>query len=244
MVNDYNAEIIEIKDLTPTVKEFTIDLKEKFNFKAGQFVNLSINENNEIIRRAYSIASNPNNTSKIELCIKLVENGKLTPKLFSKKIGDSVDIKGPLGLFTLEKATKNKLVFIGTGTGIAPLRSMILDELNKQNQILESDIEEGVAESREIILIAGVRYDNEILYKQEFEELAKNNPNFKYIPIVSRPSDNWIGRRGHVQDNFDMIDINNSNIFICGLPAMFEGAKQKLIEMGMDEKDIFHEVFR
>ena len=245
MVSDFNAKIKEIKDLTKTVREFTLDLGDKFDFKAGQFVNLSFDYNNENLRRAYSIASNPEeNSNEIKLCIKLVENGHLTPRLFEKKEGDSVDIKGPLGIFTLDKATKEKLVFIGTGTGIAPLRSMILDEISKQKNILDSENEQGISENREIILIFGVRYENEILYKQEFEKLAEENPNFKYIQVVSKPTDNWDGRCGHVQDNFDMIDVNNSNIFICGLPAMFDGAKEKLIQMGMDDKDIFHEVFR
>ena len=245
MVNDYKAKIIGIKDLTKTVREFTLDLGDKFEFKAGQFVNLSFEYNGEILRRAYSIASNPKkNSNEIQLCIKLVESGHLTPKLFEKKVGDNIDIKGPLGIFTLDKATKRKLVFIGTGTGIAPLRSMILDEISKQKGIRDSENEEGIFENKEITLIFGVRYENEILYKDEFEKLAEENPNFKYVQVVSRPTDNWDGRSGHVQDNFDMIDVNNSNVFICGLPAMFDGAKEKLIQMGMDGKDIFHEVFR
>jgi len=245
MVGDYKVEIIDIKEMSKTVKEFTLDLKKNFEFKSGQFVNLSFESEGEKLRRAYSIASNSKkNSSEIKLCIKLVENGHLTPKLFEKNIGDNIDIKGPLGIFTLDKAIKEKLVFIGTGTGIAPLRSMILDELSKQKDIFDSENEQGVSENKEIILIFGVRFENEILYKKEFEKIAKENPNFKYVQVVSKPTENWDGRIGHVQDNFEMIDVNNSNVFICGLPAMFEGTKEKLIQMGMNKKDIFHEVFR
>ena len=245
MVNDYKAKIKKIKDLSKTVKEFTLDLGNSLEFKAGQFVNLSFEDNGENLKRAYSIASNPEKDSnEIKLCIKLVEGGHLTPKLFEKKENDYVNIKAPLGIFTLDKVTKNKLVFIGTGTGIAPLRSMILDEISKQKNIRDSENEEGISENSEIVLIFGVRYENEILYKEEFEKLAEDNPNFKYVQVISKPSDDWQGRKGHVQDNFDMIDVNNSNVFICGLPAMFDGTKEKLIQMGMNDKDIFHEVFR
>ncbi len=243
MVKDYDAKIIEIKELTSSVKLFTLDLNETFEFKAGQFVSLSQKIENETIRRGYSIASPPNNSSKIKLCIKLVKEGKMTPNLFKKKVGVSVSIKGPLGIFTLDRKTKDKLVFIGTGTGIAPLRSMILDELKKEKELLSSDKNEGVINSKQIELIFGIRYENEILFKEEFEKLERENSNFKFIPVISRPTEKWNGRTGHVQDNFDTIDVLNSNIFMCGLPLMINEAKKKLIEMGMDEKDIFHEVF-
>ena len=243
MVKDYNAKIIEIKELTSSVRLFTLDLNEEFEFNAGQFVSLSQEINGETIRRGYSIASPPDNSSKIELCIKHIKGGKMTTELFKKKVEDSVIIKGPLGIFTLDKGTKEKLVFIGTGTGIAPLRSMILDELKREKELLNTDKNEGVINSKQIQLIFGVRYENEILFKEEFEKLEQENSNFKFIPIISRPTENWNGRKGHVQDNFDIIDVINSNVFMCGLPLMINEAREKLIEMGMDEKDIFHEVF-
>lgn len=96
---------------------------------------------------------------------------------------------------------------------------------------------------KEIILIFGNKFENEILYKKEFENLERENANFKFLPIVSRPTENWKGRTGHVQKNFDVIDPLNSNFFICGLPKMFNNVKEKLLILGVDEKDIFHEVF-
>lgn len=259
MVNDYKAKIIKIKNLSKTVKHFVLNLSEalrkdgvvqdeqesaNFKFIAGQFVNLSFEKNGEIFRRAYSIASNQNDSNIIELCIKLVENGKLTSELWKFKEGDFVNIKGPLGMFNINKATKNKLVFIGTGTGIAPLRAMIFDEISKQNKMLDGDNHEGVADSKEIILVHGVRFEDELLYQEEFEYLERENGNFKYIPVVSKPSENWTQRTNHVQDNLEFIDIFNSDFFICGLPEMFEQVKNKLEQSGVLPENIFHEVFR
>lgn len=249
-IKQIDAKIEKIEELSPTVKHFIINLNDNIEMKAGQFVNLSFEENNETCKRPYSIASSPSfnqKTGKIELCIKLVENGFFTPKLWNKKENDIVHIMGPLGIFTLEKSNpEKKLVFIGTGTGIAPLRSMIKEELEKQaNQEKIDNIEsEAVTINREIMLIFGVRHENEILYREEFEKLEKENPNFKYLEIVSRPEKTWIGRTGHVQDNFESIDPLNSQVYMCGLPQMVEGAKQKLLEMGLQESDIHNEIYK
>ena len=229
-VNDYNATIREIENQSDSVRLFTIDLGADMDFKAGHFVNLSFQEGEDKYMKPYSLASNPSIKNAIQLSIKLVPEGRVTPKLWEKKVGDTVQIKGPLGLF-LVRNNKEKLVFIGTGTGVAPLRGMIQDELfNKKTE-------------KEITLVFGVRNENEVLFHKEFLDYAEKHPNFKYVPIVSRP-ENWEGRTGHVQDNFDMIDTQNSEFYICGLPAMFDEVHQKLIEMGATEDSIFHEVFR
>lgn len=229
MVEKYNAKIVEIKELSSTVKHFVIDLGSKIDFKAGQFVNLSFTDNEKVYRKPYSIASPPMMNDKIELCIKNVDNGNLTPVLFEKQVGFEVGIMGPLGLFNLDKSRKEKLVFIGTGTGISPLRSMIYDLIAKGTQ-------------KEMILIFGVKFKEEILYKDEFESLEKASPNFKFVPIVSR-SEDWVGRRGHAQDNLDVVDVLNSEVYMCGLPNMVDGTKEKLIELGMDKDDIHFEKF-
>lgn len=229
MIEKYRAKIIEIKKLSSDVYHFVLDLNGFIDFKAGQFVNLSFTDNGKIFKKPYSIASAPKMRDKIELCIKKVENGNLTPLLFQKEVNFEVEIMGPLGLFTLDKSKKEKIVFIATGTGIAPFRSMIYDLVSKNV-------------TKELILIFGVKFSENILYKEEFENLEKINPNFKFVPIVSR-SEDWIGRRGHVQDNLDMIDILNSEVYICGLPEMVEDVKNRLIELGMNKDDIYFEKY-
>ena len=196
----------------------------------------------ELVRKPYSIASHPLNPKKIELCIKLVPEGKLTPLLFEKKVGFSLQVMGPLGLFNLDKIRSIKesdsliadpipnLVFIGTGTGIAPLRSMIKDILANE-------------EPYEMKLIFGVRFEGHHCYENEFSDLQKLAPQLQYIPVVSRPTDSWYGRLGHVQQNLDMIQPDNSQVFICGLPEMVEGVTQKLLEKGFTTEQIHSEKY-
>lgn len=240
-IQKLKGKISQINILTPTVNEYIIEVGNEFEFKAGQFVNLSITHNSEILRKPYSICSNNTKSNYVTLCIKKVEQGNLTPKLFEKKIGEEVEIMGPLGLFTLDKLTKQKVVFIGTGTGIAPLKTMIYEILSKE-KFKEND-ENTYTNSKEITLIFGCRFEDEILYRKEFEELEKKHANFKFLPIVSKPSENWTQRTGHVQNNLDSVNILESQFYMCGLPIMVEEVTKKLEELGCKKEDIFHEKF-
>lgn len=240
-IKKLTGNIHMINKLTPTVNEYIIDFEEEFEFKAGQFVNLSFKEGEQTLRKPYSICSKTTKSNQVTLCIKKVEGGKLTPLLFNKKEGDEVEIMGPLGLFTLDKLTKQKVVFIGTGTGIAPLKTMIYEILNKEN--FKADDETTYDDSKEINLILGCRYEEELLYKKEFEELEKNHANFKFIPVVSKPTEKWTQRVGHVQDNLESINLMESQFFMCGLPLMIESTTQKLEELGVLKENIFHEKF-
>jgi len=226
----YNAVISKIIQNTKTVRTLVIDLREPFDFEAGQFVNLMFKKNDKLLRRPYSIASEPNNSNFIELCIKLVEKGEVTHKIFNLKEKDNVEIMGPLGLFKITESKKEKLVFIGAGTGITPLRSMIKNLLQKET-------------SKELLLILGIRYENEILFREEFEDLENKNPNFKFVPIISKPTENWLGRQKHVQNNLDLIDPLNSDVYLCGLSAMIEETTNKLIEKGMSKENIHCEKY-
>ena len=229
MMKEYEGKIVDIHDLTKTVKNYVIELNEDMDFKAGQFINISFEENEQRFMKPYSIASNPKSDRKIELCIKLVEGGKLTPVLFEKEIGFKMKVRGPLGLFTLDHAEeKDKVVFIGAGTGISPLRSMI-----------KHMFKEGT--DKEVLLILGIRYENEILFEEEFDKLEEENPNFKFIKVISKPTDKWDGRTGHVQDNMEMIDPINSQFYVCGLELMIQGVREKLEEMGVTKEQVHFE---
>jgi ferredoxin-NADP reductase len=247
VLQEFEGNISRIENITDSVKNFTITFDKQLEFKAGQFVNLVFDnpEGGRPIMKSYSIASAPFNKNEIELCIKLVENGALTPKLFKMRTGEKIKFKGPFGLFNLENSNSQKLVFIGTGTGITPLRSMILDLLeNNTQELLEEEEEEKeviVEIKKEITLIFGCRYENEILFQKEFKELEEKNPNFKFLPVVSKPTEKWIGRMNHVQDNFESIDINNSDFFVCGLNVMIDEVENKLISLGVSKDKIHFE---
>jgi len=229
MPEKFESTLQDITLLTPTVKSLFFSVPSSFVFKGGQFVISSIYlPDGKKIKRSYSIASAPYLTDKIELCIKLVEGGPGSTHYFSMKKGDTIEFFGPFGHFYCVPKGK-PLVFIATGTGLSPLRSMIQDLLHS-----------GYKET--ITLLTGFRYESEILYADEWKELKKNHPNFFYHTIISKPQHHYQGDKGRVQMLVKkyITDIY-SDFYLCGLWAMIEETRKLLLDMGVAKDSIYFE---
>lgn len=225
------GKFTEIENLAEKTRLFTIELDDEISFESGQFVNLIFEHEGKVFKKPYSIASSKENKDILQLIINLVEEGEATPSLFLKKVGDSCKIQGPLGLFKLNaEQPMEKVVLIGTGTGIAPLRSILFELLKERAE-------------REIILVYGSRFGNSILFEREIDELVYSYPHFRFIKVISRPDDNWSGRTGYVQDNLDIVDFLNSEIYICGRPQMVGSVREKALLNGASEEFIYSEKY-
>ena len=229
----YTTRLERIEDHTPSVKSFFLRLPpdQKFLFAAGQFLSIHLKKHGIAIRKPYSIASSPADPTLLELCVKRVEGGYVTNELFNYEIGREIPIDGPDGVFTLKNSLDSDLYFIGAGTGIAPLRSMILS--------LFSDHFE-----RPVFLLFGVRKENEILYEKEFREMENQHPNFHFVPTISRP-EKWAGEKGYVQEHLEHLvqKPDNKKFFICGLNPMVTAVREKLKTLGVDRKAIHYEKY-
>jgi CDP-4-dehydro-6-deoxyglucose reductase len=221
---------LQYKDLSPEVRHFVFEIPEvkRIEFEPGQFVSLSGDVDGSKVTRAYSVASPPCG-NRLELCLNRVNLGLFSPHLFSLQPGDVVPMKGPLGTFTLRNPLRDS-VFVATGTGVAPFRSMVLG-----NRLWEA--------CHRYILIQGARYEEGILYREEFEQIARRHPNFEFWPVVSRPGSLWRGRSGYVQSHViaALGERRDIDVYICGLREMVDGLRRKLKEMGFDRKSIIYE---
>ena len=218
------------------------------DYKAGQYVILGMpnpNENNKMVRRAYSIASHPENRDYVELYIRWVRKplpGRLTTQLFNAKVGTSVKWMQPRGkdllinetLHTGEKDNR-RIVCLGGGTGLAPFVSIA--------QHLRA-----AGDKREIVMLHGASYTDELGYRSLFMDLEKESLdrgkdkwNFTYRATISRPKENrdWGGHVGRVE-NFlkpnsngkmpleemvnDEITRDNTIFYICGWQGTIDGA--------------------
>jgi CDP-4-dehydro-6-deoxyglucose reductase len=236
----YTAEIIDIVDEVPNVKRFFFRIEElnKCDFIPGQFTMLDLPIDCKQTTRAYSIASAPSTSENtFELIIVLKEGGLGTTYLFNQaKKGDKLKVSVPIGKFGKPRpdAFEKELCFVCTGTGIAPFRSMLLDILNYK------------IPHKGITLISGSRYEKDLLYKKEMEELQDKLLGFKYIPVLSRENSiDWKGEKGYVHEIYkalykDKIDIQ---FYICGWKVMILEAVENLKQMGFEKADVKYELY-
>lgn len=231
----FNSKLKRVESLSPTVKEFVFTAPKEFNFHAGQYVTVKFSHEEKVLSRAYSIAAYTPEQQEIVLCIKIVEDGEVTPILNSFEVGKEIKITGPMGDFTcLHLEEDQPKVFIGTGTGIAPLKTMI-EYLNKTEK------------NHQMFLFHGFRDEQEILYSKKWLKMVDEN--FQYQCAISSPQnrlqDSCLSK-GRVQVLFEKIkhlDKKKTAFFICGLSPMILDSEKKLIEMGFLKENIFYEQY-
>lgn len=231
----YEAKVIDIKEASPVVRRFFFRVPhlEKFTFKPGQFVMINLPIASKIPYRSYSIASAPADDNTLELIIVLNPTGLGTPFMWDNfSVGSTIEMAGPLGKFTLPEQLDRDLCFIATGTGIAPLRSMLLHIL-----------ERGIAH-KNIYMIFGNRHEQDILYRAEMEALQVQYPEFTFIPVLSR-AHNWQGKHGYVHDVYEELfaDKRPAYFYLCGWSAMLKEARQRLQNMGYGKDSIRLELY-
>lgn len=234
-------------------------------FVPGQYIAI----NYKGIPRAYSLTSQPHQ-SELELCVRRVPTGRLTPRLATElEPGDQVTVRGPYGELALKEKSDRDLVFLATGTGVAPFKSMIDYTFQE-----EWDIHEG--ERRDVWLFLGAAWEDELPYHEEFGTLADEHDNFHYVPTLSRESilTDWPGETAYVQEtllkylddthlperartpetvpflNEDpdtginaRLTPRNMEVYACGINAMVYSLMETIEQVGVPEQHVQLEGF-
>lgn len=235
-----NGKIIKIADQSPTTKQFWIQVPEveSIDFRAGQFVimDLPIHEKRLKRWRSYSIANAPDGTNVLEFSIVKLEGGLGSTYLFEEaEVGTEIKFKKPVGVFTLPADVSDKnLVFICTGTGVAPFRSMIFDLLNKEKSF------------KSLHLIFGTRTEEGILYREEFEKLAAERTDFSYDVALSRAkSDDF--HEGYIHQIYqEKYKEKKADVkfYLCGWSQMVDEAVANLTEeIGFEKSQVIFELY-
>jgi ferredoxin/flavodoxin---NADP+ reductase len=227
------------------------------DFRAGQFVTLGthIPSEGKIIRRAYSIASHPEQKKYFELVIRWVRKpvpGRLTTELFNKKEGEEILWVKPTGIFTINEKMHDgspdnrRMVLIGGGTGLAPFISYSLHM-------------KAIGSKREIVVLHGASYVDELSYRELLTELeeesldkGKDKWNFRYRASISRPQEwfnrSWGGQKGRVETFLrpkagtdrspleelvgEKITTDNTSFYVCGWQGTVDGSLDYLVPKG------------
>lgn len=235
-VRDFIGVVSKIDTLTPRIKSIFLAIEnDGMDFQAGHYINLLI-PGLEDQPRAFSIASPPSERHLIELNVALVEGGKGTTWLHHQlKVGDEIRFTGPYGRFFVRESAPEPLIFLAGGSGLSSPKSMILALFEK-------------GETRPLTFIYGARNQAELYYRELFEELAAEHPNFTYVPVLSNePEDSgWQGMRGYVHEaakaHFNG-RFAGHKAYLCGPPPMIDACITTLMQGRLFEKDMFMENF-
>jgi len=219
-INDVQPDILfrihDIRHLTDSTYVLRLD-RNGMDFTPGQHITLGPAGDNQL--REYSIYS-PNNVDYLEVLIKEVETGSVSKKLKKQQRGDIVNVEGPFGFFTLNenKLNSSELLFIATGTGIAPFHSIVKSYPNVNYKILH-----------------GIRHSNE---RYEFEDYPREN----YISCVTKDKNGDF--HGRVTDYLAENNANkNTLVYLCGNYEMIHAVYDLLATKGISADNIRTEVY-
>jgi Na+-transporting NADH:ubiquinone oxidoreductase subunit F len=227
-------------------KDFDIDAEYRGDWERFGFFNLE-SKVDETVIRAYSMANYPDEKGVVKFNIRIatpppksqgIQPGKMSSYVFSLKPGDKITVYGPFGEFFAKK-TNAEMVFVGGGAGMAPMRSHIFDQLRR----LKTD--------RKITFWYGARSLRELFYKEDYDMLQAENPNFKWHVALSdpQPEDNWTGMTGFIHnvlyENYlkDHAAPEDCEFYMCGPPMMNAAVIKMLKSLGVEDDNILLDDF-
>jgi len=277
-VKKWECEVISNHNVATFIKEFKLKLPpgEKVHFRAGGYIQIEAPAHEvdykdfviepdyrgdwdkfnlwryksvveEPVTRAYSMANYPDEEGIIMLNVRIaspppnaanVPAGKMSSYIFSRKPGDKVTISGPFGEF-FAKDTNAEMVFVGGGAGMAPMRSHIFDQLRR------------IKTKRKVSFWYGARSLREMFYQEDFDMLAKENPNFTWHVALSdpMPEDNWTGHKGFIHNVLFEQYLKNHpapedcEFYMCGPPMMTKAVINLLVSLGVERDNILLDDF-
>ena len=248
---EYNATLVERIDITSRLAILRVRPDGwEFEFTPGQYGTLALMRSaprladadpeeiaadapDKLVKRAYSISSGSRNREFVEFYVALVGSGELTPRLFALAVGDRLYL-GPKakGLFTLDRVPADKnVLMVATGTGLAPYVSMLRTHLDDRPD-------------QRIAVLHGASFSWDLGYRAELERMAAHHANLTYLPVVSRPDEDWAGWTGRLPGWLDRPELPEAcgfdlapqptHVLLCGNPGMIEEARARLAEKGFD----------
>ncbi len=226
------CRVAKVEHLAHDVVRLYLKLPEgqRLQFMAGQYLDFLLADGK---RRAFSIANAPHDDDFIELHIRHVDGGVFTDWVFEQMQEKAIlRIEAPLGSFTLDESSARPMLFIGGGTGFAPLKGQI-----------EHAAHSGL--NKAIKLYWGVRAQRDLYLPDLPKQWAENDPQFDYVPVLSEPDTDWDGRSGWVHDAVleDIPDVAAYDVYMAGPPPMINAARKAFLERGLPAEQLFYDSF-
>jgi len=230
----YRATVSALERLAPEVMRLTLVLDggARIAFQAGQYLNVVLEDGQ---RRAYSFTVPSGEASTIELHVRRMPGGRFTTQVFEQmKLGDTLELEGPLGNFVLREPSPRPVIFVAGATGFAPVKSL-----------LEEAFRLGM--DKPLALYWGVRRPQDLYARELAERWAREHGNFRFVPVISEPQadDGWTGRTGLVHEAIlqDFPDLSGHLVYACGSMNMVHAARPAFMAQGLGEDACFSDAF-
>lgn len=227
----FETELVEIIKRTRDVKSFRFLRPSSFEYKAGQFMFVTIPSDDGELKKHFTISSSPTEKDVLELTKKLT-GSSYSNALDSLQIGKKAKIDAPYGKFVFDKKIK-KVGMLSGGIGITPLRSMCRYSTDLK---LENNI----------VLLYGNNTIEEIAYKEELDQMQEENKKLKVVYALNKPPSKWKGHKGYIDAGMlkkEIPDYKSRVFYTCGPPAMVEAMKRLLEEFNTPPEQIRMENF-
>jgi NAD(P)H-flavin reductase len=229
----YKVKLAERVVLNEKFTHYQFELVEPnvMEFLAGQYVSFLVDPVGH--HRSYSIINTPSDTHGFEILLDVEPAGMGTNYLEGLELGQEIEVLAPLGFFTVNSTDPTiPLVFIATGSGIAPLRSMLYDQLEKYGK------------DRPMTLYWGLRYETQLCWEEDLKELMVNFPNVIFHPVISRAINAWPLCHGRVTDCLSVHNVDpTAEYYVCGSTKMVVDVIRVLGERGITKDHILLEKF-
>lgn len=208
---------------------------EGFAYRPGQYMIFPVPNLPHPIRRSYSISTPPSDVGHFEVCVRAVAGGLGSNFVHRLRPGQRLTVEGPFGDFVLDEESDRDILMIATGTGISPIKAMLMHLLEQRSR-------------RRVRLFFGLRYESDLFYTDLLRGLKAHYPGFEYRIVLSRADpETWSGPRGRVTDLIDRHlvkeDAANTEVYICGGRPMIESCIERLGSLGFPEEAVRYERF-
>jgi Na+-transporting NADH:ubiquinone oxidoreductase subunit F len=225
----FNLKIIEKKELNKEVFLIKTEKPANFNFASGQFNQWMFEKDNRLIPRSYSITSLKTD-NYLEYVIKILNGGLASTFIKNDaEIGSILKTRGPFGKF-INQNDENSL-YVATGTGIAPIISIIKNRLKTEKT------------TKNLTLIFGVRNFEDLFLIEELDQLCSEFDNFEYLITLSNPTDDWNGLRGRVTEHIIDHISEKESFYLCGNPEMVKDVRKIILNQNIPGDKIKFEIF-
>jgi ferredoxin-NADP reductase len=232
------ATVTSVRDETPTVRTFALDLPGWSGHRPGQHVDLRLTaEDGYSVERSYSIASEPERAPEIDISVERIEGGEVSPFLHEVVVaGDRLEVRGPIGgYFVWEAALGGPLLLVAGGSGVVPLMAMIRHRARAESTVPTR-------------LLFSSRGPEEIVYRAELDRLADGDDGFDVLHTLTRrqPPD-WTGYARRI-DEAMLAEVleplgASARAYACGPTALVETVANGLVRLGLPPDRIRTERF-